>query len=48
MSGQGRAEAQFPQFNVIHTKFGATAQNNIGMMGHSRGGDGVVKAARIN
>ncbi|MCK5115544.1 MAG: hypothetical protein KAR44_03025 [Candidatus Aegiribacteria sp.] len=48
MGGQGRAEALFPHLNVINTKFGSNVQNNIGIMGHSRGGDAVVKAARIN
>ena len=48
MGGQGRAEALFPHLNVINTKFGSSVQNNIGIMGHSRGGDAVVKAARIN
>jgi hypothetical protein len=48
MRGQGRAEALFYHLNVINTKFGTNVQNNIGIMGHSRGGDGVVKAARIN
>ncbi|MHC4692048.1 MAG: hypothetical protein ACYS67_04840 [Planctomycetota bacterium] len=48
MSGQGRAEALFHHLNVINDKFGSTVQNKIGIMGHSRGGEGVVKAARIN
>jgi len=48
MSGLGRAEALFKHLEVINTKFGATVQNNIGIMGHSRGGEAVLKAARIN
>ena len=48
MSGNGRAEALFPHLNVINTVFGTNVQNNVGIIGHSRGGDGVVKAARIN
>jgi hypothetical protein len=48
MGGQGRAEALFHHLNVIKTKFGLNVQDNIGIMGHSRGGDAVVKAARIN
>ena len=48
MSGQGRAEALFPHLDIIKTKFASKVQNNIGIMGHSRGGDAVVKAARIN
>jgi len=48
MCGQGRAEALFHHINVIKTKFASKVQNNIGIMGHSRGGEAVVKAARIN
>ncbi|MBK8924117.1 MAG: hypothetical protein IPM81_21955 [Saprospirales bacterium] len=48
MHGLGRAEAFFKHLEVLFLKFGATAQNNIGIMGHSRGGEAVVKAARIN
>ena len=48
MHGLGRANMLFKHLEVLKTKFGATAQNNIGIMGHSRGGEGVVKAARIN
>lgn len=48
MSGQGRAEALFHHLGVISAQFGPKVENNIGIMGHSRGGDAVVKAARIN
>lgn len=48
MSGLGRAEALFKHLEVINARFGATVQNNIGIMGHSRGGEAVLKAARIN
>ena len=48
MSGLGRANALFPHLTVLNTAFGATVQNNIGIMGHSRGGEGVLKAARLN
>lgn len=48
MAGQGRAEALFSHLTVIKAKFGAKVQNNIGIMGHSRGGEAVIKAARIN
>lgn len=48
MSGLGRANALFPHLTVLNTKFGSTVQNNIGIMGHSRGGEGVLKAARLN
>lgn len=45
---QGRAEALFHHLLVLNTKFGIKVQNNIGIMGHSRGGEAVIKAARIN
>lgn len=48
MAGLGRANMLFPHLTVLNTKFGAKAQNNIGIMGHSRGGEAVLKAARIN
>ena len=48
MGAQGRAEALFHHLTVINTKFGAKVQNNIGIMGHSRGGEAVIKAARFN
>jgi Chlorophyllase enzyme len=48
MHGLGRAEALFKHLEVIFAKFGTKAQNNIGIMGHSRGGEAVLKAARLN
>jgi hypothetical protein len=48
MSGLGRANALFPHLTILNTAFGAKAQNNIGIMGHSRGGEAVIKAARLN
>lgn len=48
MHGLGRAENLFKHLQVIQTGFGATVQNNIGIMGHSRGGEAVIKATRIN
>lgn len=48
MSGQGRAEALFHHLTIINTRFAAKVQNNVGIMGHSRGGEAVVKAVRIN
>lgn len=45
---QGRAEALFHHLLVLNTKFGIKVQNNIGIMGHSRGGEAVIKAVRIN
>jgi Cutinase len=48
MKGLGRANALFPHFNILNTKFGSHVENNIGIMGHSRGGEAVIKAARLN
>jgi len=48
MSGLGRANVFFKHMTVLQTKFGVKLQNNIGIMGHSRGGEAVLKAARIN
>lgn len=48
MKALGRTNVLFKHLEVLFTKFGATVQNNIGIMGHSRGGEAVVKAARIN
>lgn len=43
-----RARVMFEHINKLKTKFGAKAQNNIGVMGHSRGGEGVATAPRLN
>jgi len=43
-----RAKVLFEHINKLKTKFGAKAQNNIGVMGHSRGGEGVATAPRLN
>lgn len=48
MRGQGRAEMLFYHLTVLQGKFTDKMQNNIGIMGHSRGGEAVIKAARIN
>ncbi|MCG8575044.1 MAG: hypothetical protein MI810_09195 [Flavobacteriales bacterium] len=48
MGGLGRANMLFEHLNILNTAFGASMQNNIGIMGHSRGGEGVFKAARLN
>jgi hypothetical protein len=48
MAALGRANALFPHLNILNTKFGAKVQNNIGIMGHSRGGEAVIKAVRLN
>ena len=48
MRGLGRANVLFEHLTILNADFGATVQNNIGIMGHSRGGEAVVKAARLN
>jgi len=48
MNGLGRANVFFQHMTVLKAKFGATVQNNIGIMGHSRGGEAVLKIARLN
>lgn len=48
MSALGRANMLFQHLTVLSAAFGATMQNNIGIMGHSRGGEAVLKAARLN
>jgi dienelactone hydrolase len=48
MHGLGRANNFFRHLAVLKAKFGPKLQNNIGVMGHSRGGEGVVKIARLN
>jgi hypothetical protein len=48
MAATGRARVLFEHINLLKAKFGAAAQNHIGIMGHSRGGEAVVAALRIN
>ena len=48
MHGLGRANVLFRHLLVLQTAFATHVQNNIGIMGHSRGGEGVLKAARLN
>jgi hypothetical protein len=48
MLATGRARVLFEHIGLLETKFGAKAQNNIGIMGHSRGGEAVVAALRLN
>jgi hypothetical protein len=47
---QGTDRARMVQHHlpILFGMFGAKAANNIGLMGHSRGGEGVVIAARLN
>lgn len=48
MTGTDRALILFEHINILKGMFGGKAANNIGIMGHSRGGEGVVIAARKN
>ena len=48
MSALGRANVFFQHLPVLQTAFGAKMQNHIGVMGHSRGGEAVLKIARLN
>jgi hypothetical protein len=48
MYATGRARVLFEHIGRLKLKFGASVQNNIGIMGHSRGGEAVVAALRIN
>jgi hypothetical protein len=48
MHGLGRANNFFKHLAVLRAKFGTKLENNIGVMGHSRGGEAVAKIARLN
>ena len=48
MHGLGRGNLALAHVAALRAKFGNRVDNNIGLMGHSRGGEGVVKAARVN
>jgi dienelactone hydrolase len=45
MAPRGRANALFEHLKVLKQKFGASVADNIGLIGHSRGGEAVVRAA---
>jgi hypothetical protein len=46
--GTDRARVLRRNLEVLFTQFGSHAANNIGIMGHSRGGEAVVIATRLN
>jgi hypothetical protein len=46
--GLGRANAFFDHLDTIRLIFGSKLQNNVGVLGHSRGGEVVFKIARLN
>lgn len=43
----GRAQTIIAHIEALKTKFGGTLANNIGIMGHSRGGEAVVRAVKL-
>jgi hypothetical protein len=47
-TGTDRARILQNHLPIIFSMFGTRAANNIGVMGHSRGGEAVVIAARLN
>lgn len=48
MHGLGRANNFFEHLPVLKTTFGVKVEDNIGVVGHSRGGEAVLKIARLN
>jgi hypothetical protein len=46
--GTDRARVLRRQLQLLFGRFGTHAANNVGLMGHSRGGEAVVIAARLN
>jgi len=48
MNGLGRANVLFKHLPLLQSVFGQHLQNHIGLMGHSRGGEAILKAARLN
>gem|GEM_PF-907040 len=48
LNGLARANAFFNHLTLLRTMFGSKAQNNVGVLGHSRGGEAVFKIARLN
>jgi dienelactone hydrolase len=45
MAPRGRANVLFKHLEVLKRKFGAQVADSIGLIGHSRGGEAVVRAA---
>jgi hypothetical protein len=48
LSGLARANAFFDHVTTLNTVFGASLQNSVAVLGHSRGGEAVFKIARLN
>jgi len=47
-NGLARANAFFDHLSIIRQIFGSKLQNNVGVLGHSRGAEAVFKIARLN
>jgi len=47
MASRGRANVIFKHLEVLKHKFGAQVADNIGLIGHSRGGEAVVRAPAV-
>lgn len=47
-TGTDRARVLRRHLQILFTRFGSRLANNVGIMGHSRGGEAVVIAARLN
>jgi dienelactone hydrolase len=45
LAARGRANVMFKHLEVLKHKFAAQVENKIGLLGHSRGGEAVVRAA---
>lgn len=48
LNGLARANAFFDHLTTVNAMFGASLQNNVAVLGHSRGGEAVFKIARLN
>jgi hypothetical protein len=46
--GTDRARVLRQHLQILFAQFGTSVANNVGLMGHSRGGEAVVIAARLN
>jgi len=46
MNITGRSNLLYLHLKIIKAKFGVKVQNNIDLIGHSRGGEAVVRAAK--
>lgn len=48
MGGVDRAELLFEHLDTLQTRFGTAMRNEVGAMGHSRGGEAVAIVPRLN